>query len=492
METPLPPAAGDSSPTPGLPTDLEPTPTTADAVGAEPAPTVDDTTGAAPEPAAAADPSRRRRRVKRLGIAVAVVALGVGSLGAGIAVDRVALTPAAVAPDPELALIGEAWNDIHEKYVDAKDLNDRDLAYAAIEGIVTAVGDTGHTSFLTPEELAQAHDSLSGSYVGVGIVLDVKDGLPVVTSVIHGGPAEAAHVQAGDRIVAVDGKPTKDLDIDAVAGMVRGTEGTQVTLTLERDGVAAPFPLTLTRAKIDLPAISWARIPGTDLVMLRIEQFSTGSADELKAALKDILATDASGIVLDLRGNPGGYVNEAVSAASEFLTSGDVHLSVDATGKETPTPVQPGGLAPNIPLVLLVDAGTASSSEIMTGALQDHGRATIVGETTFGTGTVLSEVPLSDGSALRIGVIEWLTPDGHEIWHHGITPDDVVALPSDVTRVVPDELSSLGASGLAKSGDSQLLKAIQVLDATYAGASPSPTVSPSPSPSPSPSTTPSS
>jgi carboxyl-terminal processing protease len=418
-----------------------------------------------------ARPSRRRRFLKRGAAAVGVVALGAAVFGAGAVVDRTGLLggPAAQGTPEEaddFGLIREAWDQLHEKYVDASELDSRELAYQAIEGLVEAVGDTGHTSFMTPEEREANRESLSGSYVGIGVELDIRDGYPVVGGVVRNGPADEGGVEVGDRILSVDGTPTAGADLDKVASLVRGEEGDEVTLELGRVGTEGSITVTLVRAEIDLPAVSWSEIPGTDLVMLRIEQFGTGSADEAKAALDEVLATDPAGLVLDLRGNPGGYVNEGIATASEFLPEGtEIHLSRDATDTFTPTMAEPDGLALDIPVIVLVDEGTASSSEIVTGALQDNDRATVVGRRTFGTGTVLSEVPLSDGSALRIGVIEWLTPAGREIWHQGIAPDHSVTLPTGIEPLAPEDLETLTPAELDASGDAQLLKAIDLLEA---------------------------
>jgi carboxyl-terminal processing protease len=222
--------------------------------------------------------------------------------------------------------------------------------------------------------------------------------------------------------------------------------------------------------------------------MIRVEQFSAGAGDAFASQLKALLAQHPSGLVLDLRGDPGGYVSEAVTIASEFLTGGDVYITRDAAGHETKVPVKPGALAPSIPLVALVDAGTASSAEIVAGALADAGRATLVGTTTFGTGTVVAEYQLADGSALRIGTIEWLTPAGATIWNHGISPSVAVALPAGVRPVTPDGLAALGAAGVRSTTDAQLARAISLLESGQAkpaaSASPSPVGSPSASPSP--------
>jgi carboxyl-terminal processing protease len=410
----------------------------------------------------------RRRWLRRGGIAAITLAGAVSLVGTGVAADRVLLgatAPATDVEDAELALIREAWDEIHDKYVRAGDLDDRKLAYGAIGGMADAVGDTGHTSFETPEERAAGTAALADDYVGIGIAIEPGEQGPVVRGVFRDSPAEAADVRKGDRLTMVDGQTTGGLDLSDVVALVRGEEGTTVAITIERDGAQDPIDLTLTRERIDTPVVSWAPIPGTELAMVRLDRFATGATDELREALMAIEKTEATGIVLDLRGNGGGYVNEAVNATSLFLSDGVVHLSRDAKGSETPTPVQGGAVSTSIPIAVLVDGETASSAEILTGALQDQDRATVVGQRTFGTGTVLSEVPLSDGSALRIGVIEWLTPDGREIWHKGIDPDHAVELPPDVRPVDPDDLADLGADALRKSGDAQLLRAIELLGA---------------------------
>jgi carboxyl-terminal processing protease len=210
-------------------------------------------------------------------------------------------------------------------------------------------------------------------------------------------------------------------------------------------------------------------VPGTKTAVLRLEQFSTGAADELHKALEEINKAGTQRLILDLRGNPGGFVNEAVAIASEFIPSGNVYLERNAKGEEKASAVKPGGLATKIPLVVLVDEGTASAAEIVSGAIQDAGRAQVVGEKTFGTGTVLGEFPLSDGSALRIGTVEWLTPKGRVIWHNGIKPDVTIARPTDSQPTVPDDLKAMSAAQAAALKDPQLAKALQLVTTAKAG-----------------------
>jgi len=243
-----------------------------------------------------------------------------------------------------------------------------------------------------------------------------------------------------------------------------------VTLGLQ-DIDGSERSLTIVRAKLNLPLVSWSLAPGSKDAVIRLESFSTGAAKALVGAITEARAKGAAGIVLDLRANPGGYVNEAMDVASQFLGSGVVYVSQDRSGKQVPHEVAGGGSATDIPLVVLVDGQTASSAEIVTGAIQDAGRATIVGETTYGTGTVVGTFPLSDGSAVTIGTERWLTPKGHAIWREGLKPDETVALAQGVNFLVPDDFATLGSGGIAGTQDTQLQAALRSLDVAERAAS---------------------
>ena len=437
-----------------------------------------DVTSLTPGPSQAAT-STATVRGRRSGISGAVVGLalvatfsagiGVGGLvatasgGAAAATPNPASTPAASAPT-QFGLIREAWDTVQEHYVGRDDLDDRALIYGAIDGMTEAVGDTGHTDFMTPEERAERNENLSGSYVGIGVRIDTTDeGLPRIVDVFADSPAEAAGLEPGDVFVEVDGRSTTDATIDEVAGWVRGEAGTTVTITVRADGTGPERTFEIVRADVPLRPVSWSLVPGSTTALIRLDQFSNGAADDIVQALKDARADGAERIVLDLRGNPGGYVNEAVGIASQFLSEGVVYVERNAAGEEKTHDVTPDGVAYDLPLVVIVDGDTASSSEIVSGALQDAGRATVVGETTYGTGTVLGEFVLSDGSALRIGTVEWLTPSGRRIWHEGIAPDVPVSQPDDADLVTPDEIRTMSAAAVAAITDAQLAKALELV-----------------------------
>jgi carboxyl-terminal processing protease len=282
--------------------------------------------------------------------------------------------------------------------------------------------------------------------------------------VFEDSPAAGAGLQTGELIVAVDGTATEGKTLDEVAGLVRGEAGTTVDVTIRaEDGTERT--LTITRADVPVDPVSWTLVPGTRTGLIRLDQFSSGAMNEVVEALEAAREAGAERLVLDLRGNPGGYVNEAVGIASQFLTEGIVYIDRDAQGNEEPHEVSPGGVATDLPLVVMVDGNTASSSEIVSGALQDADRATVIGETTYGTGTVLGEFALRDGSALRVGTVEWLTPSGRRIWHEGIAPDVEVALGDDVEPLLPDDVRELTPAQVDAIGDPQLARALELVAA---------------------------
>lgn len=389
------------------------------------------------------------------------------SFVAGASAERAGLvgrpSQSTTTGDANLALVEQAWDLLHTKYVAATSLDSKKMAYAAISGMTDAVGDTGHTAFFTPDDLAASQAALSGSYAGIGAEMDATGDQPVVVGVFRDTPADRAGLRPGDVVVEVNGVATKGTPLDVVVSKVRGPAGTPVTLTVTRAGSTEPITFTITRAQVDIPTVEYAMVPGTTIAVIRVEQFSSNAADIFKQDLQKLLGEHPTGLVLDLRGDPGGYVTDAVTVASQFLTEGVVYRQRDASLKETSTPVEKGALAPTIPLVVLVDGGTASAAEIVTGALQDPKRATIVGVRTFGTGTVLATYDLPDGSALRIGTVEWLTPNGHQIWHHGLVPDVIVGLTPDIRPVIPDDLRSMTPAQLKSSPDAQIRKAIELL-----------------------------
>ncbi len=408
---------------------------------------------------------------RRTLFAFAVPAALIVGLIAGVLLDRYeGLSSVPLGNDttdpapPNFALIHEAWNIIDRVYVDRAAIQEKPLTYGAIAGMVNALGDTGHSTFLTPQQVAEERTLTQGSYVGVGIEIQMKNNQVTIVSPLDGSPAAKAGLHAGEIILKVDGKDILGLSLQQVVHRIVGRIGTDVTLTLYDPNDRATSDVTLRRSRILVNNVSWNVIPGTDIADLRIAAFSEGVTNDLKSALSRIEADHLKGVVLDLRNDPGGILNQAIGVASQFLASGDVLLTKDAQGKITPVPVRSGGIATKIPLAVLVNGGTASASEIVAGALQAYKRAEIIGETTFGTGTVLGQFPLPDGSELLLATQEWLTPKGQTIWHKGITPNIVVQLPTNGTLLEPAVLKGMSLQSFQKSDDTQLDKAVQVLD----------------------------
>lgn len=387
----------------------------------------------------------------------------------GVLIDRFVLTayvPLAQIPEnvtDDFRLMAEAWNTIEQYYVDRSAVKPRLMTYGALSGMVDSLGDTGHSTFLTPEMVKAEHEFSEGRFQGIGAEVQMKNGRVVIVAPIDGSPAQEAGLKSGDIIVEVNGKSVSGLPLLKVVKRITGPAGTSVTLTILNPGTNKSRQVTIKRASISVHNVTWQRLPGTSIADLRIAAFSEGVTDDLKRALKEIKQAGLNGIILDLRNDPGGLLDEAIGTASQFLTAGNVLLEKDAKGAIQSVKVRPHGVAPNIDMVVLINGGTASAAEIVAGALEDAKRASLVGETTFGTGTVLREFSLSDGSALLLAVEEWLTPDGHTIWHKGITPNYQVSLDPDVTPVIPSVARRMTEAQLKASGDDQLLKALSLL-----------------------------
>jgi carboxyl-terminal processing protease len=390
--------------------------------------------------------TQRRRELRNSlpRVLVAVVVLLAVALG-GFWVGR-AQSPATLdEKDREsVALYAEALDVVRNNYVDQGDIDSKKETYGAIRGMLETLGDDRHTRFLTPEERAQNDQSLSGTYVGIGVQLEKEKGEVVVAAPIQDSPAEKAGISPDDVLVAVNGKSVRGDDISEVVEKVKGQVGTTVELTVLHEGEKREYDLR--RAEINSPVVSWAVIPDSDVAVVLLSSFSDDSAKELQDAVEEARAAGARRFVLDLRNNPGGRLDQAVQMAGYFLEPGSVvYIRKDASGEREEIKVEGNTEPTDAPLAVLVNGGSASSAEILAGALRDNGRATVIGETTYGTGTVLSEFVLRDGSSILLGVAEWLTPDGDFIRETGIEPDVKVPLDNGDEQITPD-----GARDLSK------------------------------------------
>ncbi|MEZ4869606.1 MAG: S41 family peptidase [Caldilineaceae bacterium] len=408
-----------------------------------------------------------RRFLKVVGILIGLVLLTGVAFGAGLFVGTNNLfTPCIVRTANEPApftVFWQAWNLVQKNFVDRTALDPTTLTYGAIRGMVEALGDTGHSTFLTPQQKAMQASSMSGSFSGIGAEMGVRNNLPVIVAPIDGSPASKAGIKAGDILVRVNGQDVTTESLQTIVQMVRGPAGTTVDLTILRPSDQKSYDFTITRSEIDVPAATWVMVPGTKLADIRISEFSANAERDVTAAIQGAHSAGATGFIVDVRNDPGGLLDQAIKVTSQFLKDGNVLLEEDAQGNQTPFPVQPGGQATELPLVVLVNNGTASSAEIFAGAIQDHQRGQVVGETTFGTGTVLEPYTLSDGSELLLGVKQWLTPNGRLIRKQGIQPDVEVKLPLGSDLLTPDQLRDMTPDALQQSQDAQFLKALSLL-----------------------------
>jgi carboxyl-terminal processing protease len=360
-----------------------------------------------------------------------------------------------------LALFAEALDRVRDDYVDRGAIDPKKQTYGAIEGMLNTLGDEGHTRFLTPEERERNRKSLSGTYVGIGVTLESEDEEVVVVSSVEGSPADEAGMESGDVVVAVDGESVREEDLSEVVEKIRGPEGTEVELTVLRGDEERVFDLE--RAEIETPVASWVLIPGSDVAHVHLTSFTNNSAEKLWQALEEARAAGARRFILDLRNNPGGDLDQAEKMAGYFLEPGSViYIRRDASGEREEIRVEAGEDYTDAPVAALVNEGSASSSEILAGALRDNDRAPVIGETTFGTGTVLSEFTLRDGSAILLGVAEWLTPDGDFIRETGIVPEVKVKLGEDAEPLIPGEARPLSREEILER-DAQLRRAFEEL-----------------------------
>ena len=406
----------------------------------------------------ATKPQRRRALLWGVAFLIVLVAATVGAYLYGRS-----QSPASISGQDKKSvdLYAQALNIVQRDYVDQKAVKPKKLTYAAIEAMLSGLGDKGHTRFLTPDEVKQNSQELSGKYVGVGIVLQEKGKNVVVTSPIPGSPADKAGMKTGDVLIGVNGKSVKGEDLSAIAKKVRGPAGTKVDITVRRGGKENKFSVMRTELKV--PVAPWAMIPGSKVAQVQLTSFSSNSADALVKSFNEATKAGARGFILDLRNNPGGQVDQAIAMAGDFLKSGSVvYIRKDASGKKEKIKTPKGANPTKAPVVVLVNNGTASSAEILAGALRDNNRAKVVGTTTFGTGTVLTEYNLKDGSAMLIGIAEWLTPDGDFIRKTGIKPGVVAKMKKGAEPLLPNEVKDLSQKE-AFSKDAQLKRAFEVV-----------------------------
>ena len=326
----------------------------------------------------------------------------------------------------------ETWQIVEREFYDKSQVDHQKLIYGAIKGMVDAVGDP-YTVYQTPSQRELSDTDLRGSFDGIGIQVDMKDNRLTIVAPIEGSPAEAAGFRPGDIVVEVDGKSLAGKTLNDTVGLIRGQRGTPVTLTVLRQGSTDPIQITVVRAEIKLKSVR-ARMLDDQVGYLRISSFSASTGAEMANAVRDLMGSEPRGMIVDLRNNPGGYLSASVEASAQFVDPGTVVLyQQSGNGDRKTYRTEGGGTASQVPMVVLINKGSASASEIMAGALRDNGRAFLVGEKSFGKGTVQNVHELSDRSGLRVTTAQWLTPSEKPIHGVGLLPDETIELPPTAT-----------------------------------------------------------
>lgn len=322
---------------------------------------------------------------------------------------------------PYFPVYWEAWNYVHQDFYKTN-IDDEALVNGSIGGMTRALGDP-HTGFSEAKYAEINATSLSGSFEGIGATVEMRDNRLRIVAPIKDSPAERAGLRPDDVILQVDDKVIQNMTATDAVSLIRGPKGTSVKLKIQR-GQQAPFVLEVVRDVIRTPFVESKMIEGTTIAYVRLNQFGGPADDELKSALRALLAQKPTSLILDLRGNPGGYLNTAVDVASEFIKSGQtVLIERDKGGAAQQLRAKSGGVATDIPMVVLIDKGSASASEILSAALKDYKRATLIGVTTYGKGSVQNVHTLSDRSELRVTIAHFFSPLDHEINGVGISPD---------------------------------------------------------------------
>lgn len=331
----------------------------------------------------------------------------------------------------------EAWNLLKSKSV--QNIDDKKMVEGAITGLLGSADDP-YTTYFTKEENDRFREDIGGEFSGIGIEIIEKDNVPVIVAPISDTPADKAGLKPEDIIVEIDGTKTSDIGFNDTINRIRGTEGTKVTLKIIRAGSTDPITFEITRAKITVKSVEWSEktVDGKKIAYIKIRQFGDDTDDLFESAAKDVIKNNPDGIIIDLRNDPGGYLETSVNIASYFIKDGAIvtEKGRDSSSKEYRS--TGNGKLKNYKVTLLVNGGSASASEILTGALKDRLNSEIIGEKTFGKGSVQELLNLSDGSAVKITVAKWFTPNGTQINGAGLTPD--IAIVDDEKTTADEQL----------------------------------------------------
>jgi carboxyl-terminal processing protease len=360
------------------------------------------------------------------------------SLGAfaGFHMDShsLAASPGSLSPENSVDMsdFWKVWNTIDEKYPDASKVTEQDRVYGAISGLLGSLNDP-YSIFFKPEEAKSFQEDISGTFIGIGMEVGIKDKVLTVIAPLKDTPAYKAGIKPGDRVIKIDDKSTNGLTVEEAVKLIRGERGTSVTLRVLHEGDDEPTDIKIVRDVINIPTLE-TELRSDKVFVIRLFTFTANSPTLFRNALREFSDAKTDKLILDLRGNPGGYLDAAVSISSWFLPTGDVVVTEDKGNNSKPTIFRSKGydiFGNNLKLVVLMDKGSASASEIVAGALRDNKKALLVGDTSFGKGSVQEVVPLTGDTILKITVAKWLTPSGLSISLKGLEPDYKVELTKD-------------------------------------------------------------
>jgi carboxyl-terminal processing protease len=341
-----------------------------------------------------------------------------------------------VTRDQLFAPFWQAWDFVHRDFV-KQPVDDKKLMQGAIRGMMESLGDA-HTAYMTPDEYQLMADPLQGEYEGIGAIVDIKGDFVTFISFFPGSPAELAGLKSGDMVMAIDGNDMTGIDGNLVLKQIRGPSGTEVTLTLKRKDQSEPVIVKVKRQKIQMNSVESKMLDG-DIAYIQLYTFGEKTNTELKEALQTLLKNNPKGLILDLRNNGGGLLNTAIEVASQFMKTDLIMNEEYGTGDKKVFNTLGKGLATDIPMVVLVNGGSASASEIVAGALQDSNRAKLVGEKSYGKGSVQNWIPLdNDQGAVRITTARWLTPNNRQINDKGLEPDVVITFTEEDIKANKD------------------------------------------------------
>ncbi len=369
-----------------------------------------------------------------LAISVLVVIMIVGSFFGGVVVgqeqrpiDKVAELDNKEEGKPQMvdfSVFWKTWNELEENHIRASEIPVEERVWHAVKGLTRAYGDP-NTVFMPPQESEDFEAEISGRFEGVGMEIGERDGLVTVISPLQGTPAEEAGIEAGDKIIRIDGESATDMNVEQAVRLIRGEKGTEVVLTVSREGVDDPFEIPIVRGVIDIPTID-TELRDDGIFVIKLFNFTGQSVSKFQEAMVEFDQSGADKLILDLRNNPGGFLHASVEVASYFIPAGEVIVKERFRSNRQANVYRSKGYVDpdrDIDVIVMINQGSASASEIVAGALRDHGEATVVGYTTFGKGSVQEVIPITSDTSLKVTIAEWLTPEGESFEGEGIEPD---------------------------------------------------------------------